>query len=92
MVFPHKNYFHAFLRINEDGTPSHGSKCEVPKNKKLQKFLKGQGFKALGMFQFLQMILDAYEAQGRAEESGKDVWQQMIEDMYPDVYRRDSTI
>jgi uncharacterized protein RhaS with RHS repeats len=30
--------------VNEDGTPSHGSKCEVPKNKRLQNFLKGKGF------------------------------------------------
>jgi len=78
--------------VNQDGTPSHGSKCEVLKNKKLQIFLKGKGFKALGVLQFLQMILNAYDASNRAKESGKDVWQQMIEDMYPNVFSQDSTI
>jgi len=75
--------------INKDLTPSHGTKCELPKNKGLRNYLKGKGFKALGIIQFLQIILDAYDAQLRAEESGKDVWQQMIEDMYPELFEKD---
>ncbi len=78
--------------VNEDWTPSHGSKCEVPKSNKLQQFLKGKGFKALGALYFLHMIFDAYDAQKRADESGKDVWQQMIEDMYPDIYPYDPNL
>jgi uncharacterized protein RhaS with RHS repeats len=75
--------------INEDLTPSHGTKCELPKNKGLRNYLKGKGFRALGIVQFLQIMLDVYDAQSRAEQSGKNVWQQMIEDMYPELSQKD---
>jgi hypothetical protein len=48
-----------------------------------------RGLKALGVFQFLQMIFDDYDAQRRAEESGKDVWRQMLEDLYPEIIQED---
>jgi uncharacterized protein RhaS with RHS repeats len=55
-----------------------------------QRSAKGpKGLKVLGVFQFLQIIFDAYDAQRRAEESGKDVWQQMLEDMYPEIIGED---
>jgi RHS repeat-associated protein len=80
-----------WLRIQKNRAKgSQATICE-PKTKAKGKGPRGSG--TLGAFSYILTILDVIEASQRAEETGKSVWEIMIEDMgYSSPHASDNVI